>query len=72
VLYRFANPQNLSRIEHDLYVPTERSGPPIECRPGEDGVGKMLQGFLEASNVEIAREQLRLNFLNEWRQALLR
>jgi flagellar basal body rod protein FlgG len=67
---RFANPEYLTAVQPGLYAATPRSGPPIESDPGKSGAGTTIQGFLEGSNVEVARERLRLDFLNEWREAL--
>jgi flagellar basal-body rod protein FlgG len=51
-LSQFVNPQGLKLLGGGLYVETEASGPPIDSKPGEDGAGLTLQGFLEASNVD--------------------
>jgi len=41
-------------------VRTEASGDPIEGDPNTDGFGKLAQGFLEASNVNIVEEMVNL------------
>jgi flagellar basal body rod protein FlgG len=68
-LAKFVSPQSLGRLDKNgLYVQTEASGPPIDCKVGEDGAGITLQGFLEASNVKIERERLRIEYLRNWRE----
>jgi flagellar basal body rod protein FlgG len=67
VLWRFVNASQLSWTSDSLYLLTDRSGDPIEARPGVGGAGSVQQGFLEHSNVDATREKLRLAFLSEWR-----
>ena len=55
-LSRFVNPQGLSQLGGNLYLPTAASGEPIEGRPGEDGAGQLRQGLLEGSNVDPVKE----------------
>ena len=43
-----------------IYVATEASGPPIDSKPGEDGAGVILQGYLESSNVDPVKELVTL------------
>ena len=57
---QFINPQGLNLLGGSIYVPTEASGAPVEANPGEDGAGKILQGFLEASNVDPVKELVTL------------
>ncbi|MEP4705209.1 MAG: flagellar basal-body rod protein FlgG [Hyphomicrobiales bacterium] len=52
----FINPGGLEAIGDNLFVETAASGDPQTGTPGEDGVGNLLQGFLEGSNVEAVRE----------------
>ena len=52
----FINPGGLQAIGDNLFVETAASGDPQTGTPGEDGVGNLLQGFLEGSNVEAVRE----------------
>jgi flagellar basal-body rod protein FlgG len=59
-LNRFVNPQGLRLLGGSLYVETEASGPALESNPGEDGAGTILQGFLEASNVDPVKELVTL------------
>lgn len=71
-LSQFEHPDGLKLVrEGGLYVATSESGEARPCRPGEAGAGKLLQGFVEQSNVDPAVEQLRLDFLKRWEAALL-
>jgi flagellar basal-body rod protein FlgG len=70
-LARFVSPQSLSRLDgNGLYVETSSSGAPIDCAPGDDDAGITLQGFLEASNVKVERERLRIEYLRNWRETV--
>jgi len=57
---QFINPQGLRLLGGSIYVATEASGPPTDSRPGEDGAGVMLQGYLESSNVDPVKELVTL------------
>ncbi|MFN3787142.1 flagellar basal-body rod protein FlgG [Sulfurihydrogenibium azorense] len=59
-LYRFMNQAGLKAIGQNLFKYTEASGEPIEGDPNTDGFGKITQGFLEASNVNIVEEMVNL------------
>jgi len=59
-LYKFMNPAGLKSIGQNLYIYTDASGEPIEGDPNTDGFGKIAQGFLEASNVNIVEEMVNL------------
>lgn len=52
----FINPAGLGAIGDNLYVETEAAGDPIIGVAGDDGFGTILQGFLEASNVNPVTE----------------
>ncbi|GAB4237676.1 MAG: flagellar basal-body rod protein FlgG [Acidobacteriota bacterium] len=56
----FANPAGLNSIGRNLYLQTSASGDPITGSPGENGVGTLLQGFLEQSNVNVVKEMIHL------------
>jgi flagellar basal-body rod protein FlgG len=56
VLYRFANPEHLEAIGEDLYLETVPSGQPVRGYPGENGMGLLIQGYLECSNVVPGQE----------------
>jgi flagellar basal-body rod protein FlgG len=55
-LTRFPNPEGLDSIGNNLFIETEESQAPIDGPPGEDGMGEVVSGFLEASNVSVAEE----------------
>jgi flagellar basal-body rod protein FlgG len=55
-LARFVNPCGLESIGENQYVETPASGQPMTGSPQEDGFGRVLQGALESSNVEIVQE----------------
>lgn len=59
-LVRFSNPSGLDSIGRNLFVETDESQPPISGLPGVDGMGQVLSGFLEASNVSVAQEMTSL------------
>ena len=41
-------------------MPTTASGDAITGSPGEEGVGTLLQGYLEQSNVNVVKEMINL------------
>ena len=55
-LTTFINPAGLNAIGNNLFLETEASGPPIIGNPGEENFAVILQGALEASNVEAVEE----------------
>lgn len=55
-LVRFANPSALFQLGGNLLGETAASGQPTIGSPGEEGFGRILQGTLEASNVEVVQE----------------
>jgi flagellar basal-body rod protein FlgG len=57
---QFINPQGLKLLGGSIYLKTEASGEPIDSKPGEDGAGTVLQGFLEGSNVDPVKELVTL------------
>jgi flagellar basal-body rod protein FlgG len=57
-LARFANPSGLLSMGENLYTATPASGEPITGFPSEEGMGRLLQGSLEGSNVEIVQEMV--------------
>jgi flagellar basal-body rod protein FlgG len=59
-LVRFANPQGLAAQGANLYRATDASGEPIGGRPGEEGLGTIVQGALESSNVKMVEEMVDL------------
>ena len=57
---RFANPAGLQSMGGNLYNETAASGPPETGNPGESGYGSIMQGYTEASNVNIVEEMVNL------------
>ena len=57
-LARFANPAGLQSMGENLLQPTAASGEPVLGFPQEEGMGRMVQGALEGSNVEIVQEMV--------------
>lgn len=59
-LARFANPAGLTALGGNLFEQTEASGEPTIDTPGEEGLGVIRQGFLEAANVDVVKEMVNL------------
>jgi len=57
---RFANPSGLRSLGGNLYEETAASGPPETGSPSEAGYGSIIQGYTEASNVNIVEEMVNL------------
>jgi flagellar basal-body rod protein FlgG len=57
---RFNNPAGLRSIGGNIYVETEASGNPETGNPTENGFGRVLQGFLESSNVNVVEEMVNM------------
>lgn len=55
-LVRFASAEQLSKLSDGLYRPSELSGEPVYAEPGRDGLGALLQGSIEMSNVNLIDE----------------
>jgi len=55
-LATFVNPAGLEAIGSNLLLETESSGPAITGTPGSEGLGTVLQGHLESSNVNPVQE----------------
>lgn len=55
-LYNFANSGGLEAVGGGLYSPGANSGPAMPGTAGGGGLGDIVSGFLEGSNVELARE----------------
>lgn len=57
----FQNPAGLNSIGKNLYQPTDASGEPTVASPGgQEGLGTLLQGYTEQSNVSIVDEFINL------------
>jgi flagellar basal-body rod protein FlgG len=59
-LATFANPAGLKAIGKNLFQETDASGTPTTGIPGQNGLGTLLQGYLESSNVNIMQEMINL------------
>ncbi len=57
-LARFTNPSGLESMGQNLFSETSSSGQAIKGMPTEDGNGRIAQGYLESSNVEIVTEMV--------------
>ena len=57
---RFINPTGLSSIGENVYLATGASGAAQVGIPSEDGYGKVRQGFLETSNVQMVNEMVNM------------
>lgn len=55
-LARFVNPAGMLSLGGNLYGETVASGQATTGMPQEDGFGRLLQGTLESSNVEVVQE----------------
>lgn len=55
-LATFANPSGLVLIGSNLAMPSPSSGAPAQAAPGDPGVGKLMQRYLESSNVQPTTE----------------
>jgi len=55
-LVNFTNPAGLDAVGGSLYRPTGASGDPVQGIPGENGLGVIMQGSLESSNVSVVSE----------------
>lgn len=57
----FQNPSGLSSLGKSLYAPTQASGEPTVGTPGSpEGLGTLLQGYTEQSNVSVVEEFINL------------
>jgi flagellar basal-body rod protein FlgG len=57
-LASFLNPAGLLAMGDNLYRETTASGAAVEGNPGADGRGKLKQGALEGSNVQVVEEMV--------------
>jgi flagellar basal-body rod protein FlgG len=55
---RVPNPEGLRALADNVFAETEASGRPTIATPGTNGTGRLLQGRLERSNVELYYELL--------------
>ncbi|MDG1080535.1 MAG: flagellar basal-body rod protein FlgG [Porticoccaceae bacterium] len=59
-LSRFVNNSGLQPIGRNLMQQTNASGDPLVVLPGTDGAGMLMQGALEASNVNVVEEMVNM------------
>jgi len=60
-LAAFVNPAGLNNIGRNLYLPTDASGEPVVGNPGgQEGIGSLMQGYTEQSNVSVVEEFINL------------
>jgi flagellar basal-body rod protein FlgG len=60
-LATFINPAGLNTLGQNLYQPTNASGDPVTGNPGgQEGLGTLLQGYIEQSNVSVVDEFVNL------------
>ena len=57
-LTSFVNPTGLLALGENLFQETAASGTPTEGRPREGALGKLKQGALEGSNVQVVEEMV--------------
>jgi len=56
----FINPSGLLAVGGNLFLESAASGNPLPGTPGENGLGEILQGTLENSNVDIVEEMVNM------------
>jgi flagellar basal-body rod protein FlgG len=57
----FQNPAGLNSMGKNLYLPTAASGDAVIGTPGgQEGLGALLQGYVELSNVSVVEEFINL------------
>ncbi|TVR64564.1 MAG: flagellar basal-body rod protein FlgG [Gemmatimonadales bacterium] len=59
-LARFSNTAGLMAMGENLFAETGASGQPLLGYPQEDGFGRVVQGALEGSNVEVVQEMVEM------------
>jgi flagellar basal-body rod protein FlgG len=60
-LANFQNPAGMNSMGNSLYAPTDASGDPTVGVPGgPEGLGSLLQGYTEQSNVSVVQEFINL------------
>ena len=56
----FINPSGLVSLGGNYYSPSRASGEPIVSVPNQNGIGRIAQGQLESSNVNIVEEMVNM------------
>lgn len=59
-LANFINPPGLEPLGQNLYRESVASGAPIASAPGATGMGYLMQGYTEASNVNVVQELVQM------------
>ncbi|MGD0397803.1 MAG: flagellar basal-body rod protein FlgG [Syntrophobacteraceae bacterium] len=60
-LFNFPNPSGLQSIGANYFIPTPASGNVTNALPGgPEGMGTILQGYLEASNTNVVNEMVNM------------
>lgn len=59
-LARFSNPSGLRSVGSNMYKESAGSGTAETGLPGQNGFGRILQGYLETSNVNVVEEMVNM------------
>ena len=59
-LVDFVNPAGLQSIGENLYMETASSGTPSANTPGTNGLGRLMSGAVETSNVNVVEEMVNM------------
>ena len=60
-LYNFPNPSGLQSVGQNYFIPTPASGDVVNALPGgPEGMGTILQGYLESSNTNVVNEMVNM------------
>jgi flagellar basal-body rod protein FlgG len=57
---QFQNPAGLQNLGKNLFLQTQASGEAITGTPGENGLGTLLSGYSEQSNVSVVEEMVNM------------
>lgn len=58
MISKFINPAGLESMGENLYQETDASGPRNDLIPGMEGAGRLYQGYVETSNVNVVEEMV--------------
>ncbi len=59
-IVNFVNPAGLRSMGKNVFMPSGASGLPVQGAPGQNGLGELAQGQVEASNVNIVDEMVNM------------
>jgi flagellar basal-body rod protein FlgG len=59
-LAQFQNPSGLQSVGKSLFTVTQASGEAVTGTPGENGLGTLLPGYVEQSNVSVVEEMVNM------------